>query len=156
MDYIYGRRKTMPIAGGGRVVWNPRPLQAVIDKAVAPALKKSAELVARLARQEVPVGTVTRAATKFASWKGRKPGDLKKSIKVKKSQFKDGGYIVMVGGRDTYYWFFVHYGTHVTYPNWFMTRALRMAKARMGGRLPMSWVGIQSTGRSQSPQEPMF
>jgi HK97 gp10 family phage protein len=119
------------LPGGGRVKWDDRAFLAVINKSMAPKLKKSANIVADIARDDVPIGQIRRAATQFASWKGRKPGSLLKSIKVVKSKFKDGGYLVKVGGHDTYYWFFVEYGTSEMYPRWFMRGALRKAKARL-------------------------
>jgi len=128
------------LPSGGRVKWNDNPLLAEINKTMSPVLKKSADVLAGIAKDEVPVGKIDRAATKFASWKGRKGGSLKKSIKVVKSKFKDGGYLVKVGGRDTFYWFYVHYGTSTQYPTWFMWRALTKAKSRIKGRMP-TWVG---------------
>jgi len=123
------------LSNGAHIKWDDRELQVDISKAMNSKLKTAANMVASIARQEVPVGKITRAAGKFKSWQGRKPGSLKSSIRVKKSRFKDGGWIVTVGGRDTYYWFFVHYGTHQMYPSWFMSRALHKARSRLRGRL---------------------
>jgi HK97 gp10 family phage protein len=121
------------IPGGGRVVWNDNPFLAEINKKMAPKLRQSANIVANIARDEVPIGQIMRAASQFASWKGRKPGSLLKSIKVVKSKFKDGGYLVKVGGPDTFYWFFVEYGTSNMYPQWFMSKAIRKSRGRLRG-----------------------
>lgn len=131
---LLGKREKI-IGPGARIDWDDRKLKLVISKAMNSKLRMAANVVANIARQEVPEGTIARSAGKFKSWQGRKPGSLKASIKVKKSKYKDGGWLVHVGGRDTYYWFFVHYGTHQTYPNWFMAKALRKAKARLRGRI---------------------
>lgn len=138
------------IVGGGRVVWDDNPFLAVINKNMAPKLRKSANIVANIARDNVPISDPGRERKRYArrkgksdkkkrtgkykkSWQERKPGSLLKSIKVVKSKYKDGGYLVKVGGRDTYYWFFVEYGTSKMYPTWFMAKALRTAKSRLRG-----------------------
>lgn len=121
------------LPGGARVAWDDRAFLKVINKAMSPKLEKAANITANIARQDVPIGAIQRAASKYKSWKGRKPGSLLKSIKVRKSRFKDGGYIVSVGGRDTYYWYFVEYGTSKMGAQKFMRNAIKKAKYRIRG-----------------------
>lgn len=129
---LLGKKERM-LGNGARIEWNDRQLSIDIAKNMNTNLKQDAELVAKYAREEVPVGKIKRAASKFKSWAGRKPGKLRDSIKVYKSRYKDGGYIVMVGGYDTYYWFFVEYGTSKMHPRPFMRNALKKTKYRIKG-----------------------
>ena len=71
-----------------------------------------ANRVYREARRRCPIGKRKRyvSATE-PSWKSSKPGRLKNSIKVYKSKYKDGGYIVIAGNYDAFYARFVELGT---------------------------------------------
>lgn len=122
--------KTKQLPNGGRVDWDDRLFYKVVNKRMGTKLKKLANIVADDARGNVPIGDIERAATTFKSWAGRKPGNLLRSIQVRKSRFIDGGYIVRVGGRDTYYWFFVEYGTSKMRPYAFMRNAVKRSKHR--------------------------
>jgi HK97 gp10 family phage protein len=105
------------LGDGAKIEWDDRQLTIDINKSMDSKLRASAELVASYARKNV--GIVS--------------GKLRKSIKVEKSKFKDGGYLVKVGGHEdrTYYWFFVEYGTVDMLPTWFMRWAIRQAKAKI-------------------------
>ena len=100
-----------------------------VNKETGPLLKAAAERVAVDARNNVPKGTISHGAYKIgykskrtgrrkrsvgASWTARKAGSLQESIRVGKSKFVRGGYLVYVGGIangiDTYYWKFVELG----------------------------------------------
>ena len=128
-------RKDKRLPGGARIKWDDRKLEAIINITMDKKLKTAANVVSGIARKNVPVSKITRAAGQFKSWKARKPGSLKRSIRVKRSKYKGGGWLVHVGGSDTFYWFFVEYGTHQMYPNWLMRKSLRKARSRLRGRL---------------------
>ena len=88
-----------------RVDWDSRTVISKVDKAVKAASKKGADLVALDAKHNCPVGEFEKSSKGgFAlDWKQRKPGTLRDSIKVQKSRFKGGGYIVKAGGYMAYY-----------------------------------------------------
>jgi HK97 gp10 family phage protein len=130
---LLGKKEKM-LGPGAKIEWDDRQLAIEINKSMNSKLRSSAEIVADYARANINDGKIKRAATQFASWKGRKPGSLRKSVKVVKSKFKGGGWLVKVGGHDTYYWFFVEYGTSKMAPQHFMRDALRDAKARIRAR----------------------
>ena len=95
-------RKVGDCAEGGnvRVVWHDKEVMKKIDKEVAKDAEKAARLVLRSARH----------TTLF---KDRK-GTLRKSMRVIKSKFKGGGFLVVAGGRgfwgDAWYAAKVHLG----------------------------------------------
>jgi len=67
------------------IEWNDKEVMTAINKAVAGDSKEAAEYVAKVARQ-------TRL------FKDRS-GTARGSIRVAKSKFKNGGYIVLAGGK---------------------------------------------------------
>lgn len=100
--------------------------------------KKAAHIYMRAAKAACPVGKVERqiAAAAGKSWGIRRPGNLRESIRVAKSRYKDGGWLVLIGGYDTYYWSFVEWGTwHIPdsykYRN-FMLKTFKKVKHMMG------------------------
>jgi hypothetical protein len=72
--------------------------------------KETAERIAADAISNCPVGEWERDGGGLDSWKARKPGSLKASIRVEKSKFEDGGYYVMAGDKDIFYAHFVELG----------------------------------------------
>jgi len=72
--------------------------------------KASAERIEREAIANCPVGEWERSITGGKTWKARKPGSLRDSIKAHKSKFKDGGWIVSAGNDDVFYASFVELG----------------------------------------------
>lgn len=89
---------------------NDNVVIAKVDKAVNFASKKGAELVNVEAKRRCPVGDYERASAHIGDWKQRKKGSLRKSIKIKKSKYKNGGYLVTAGGYNTYYAVWVELG----------------------------------------------
>ena len=83
-----------------RYDWQIKPFMDKIERENQEACKRGAQIVAKSARSRCPVET----------------GDLVNSIKVRKSKHEGGGYIVLtggkVGGKDTFYWRWVHYGAN--------------------------------------------
>jgi len=99
----------MPIANY-RIEWNDESVIRAIEGAVKVATKEGAKKVAATARRLCPV----EKTGKQDKW-GNRPGSLKASIRVEKSKFKNGGYLVKVGGKgawgDPFYAPFVELGT---------------------------------------------
>lgn len=62
-----------------RIDWHDKKVLNAVAASVREASKEGAKLVLRDAKRRVPVG---------------KTGELKKSLGIKKSQYKDGGYII--------------------------------------------------------------
>lgn len=82
-----------------RIEWNAESVIRAIEGAVEVASKKGAKKVAATARRLID----------------DKSGALSESVRVKKSKFKDGGYVVLVGGKgswgDAWWAPFVELGT---------------------------------------------
>ena len=76
--------------------WQIKPFMDKVERENQQACKRGAQIVAKDARRRCPVDT----------------GDLVNSIRVKKSKYKDGGYVVLTGGGGTFYWRWVHYGAN--------------------------------------------
>lgn len=82
-----------------RIDWNDKELMNETRNAVRVATKRGAERVAKDAKREV----------------AKDSGDLANSIKVEKSRFKDGGYLVTAQGPsnyDRFYATFVELGAY--------------------------------------------
>ena len=97
------------------LIWKDKELIAQINAACEVACKEGAEKVAESARTLAPVLT----------------GDLRMRIDVRKSKFKNGGYMVMAQGPGNYsrfYASFVELGTHNTEAQPFLRPALRKNK----------------------------
>lgn len=72
--------------------------------------KESADRVLKRAKKYVPVGK--KRIKSDVIWRRRIPGSLRRSIKVKKSKFQEGGYIVRAGNeRRIFYAHWVEFGT---------------------------------------------
>jgi len=76
--------------------WQLKPFMDKVERETQQACKRGAQIVAKSARSRCPVKT----------------GALVNSIRVKKSKFEGGGYIVLTGGKDTFYWRWIHYGAN--------------------------------------------
>ena len=103
--------------------------------------KRAAHIYMREAKSVAPVGQQTRTAGVTAggkSWGERSPGKLRDSIRVSKSKYKDGGWLVIIGGRDTYYWTFLEWGAwHIPATNKhrnFMLKAFKRVGPMMGSQ----------------------
>jgi len=59
-----------------------------------------------------------------------KTGALRRSIKAKKSKFKNGGAIVTVGGGEQYYASFIEFGTSKMAATPFLRPAIEMSRAK--------------------------
>jgi HK97 gp10 family phage protein len=89
-----------------------------------------AEIVAEKARARCPVGTITRPVGKGKSWQERKPGDLKRTIRVvRKHDSNSRNVRIYAGNRDVYYARFVERGTSKTAAQPFLRPALNASKA---------------------------
>ena len=100
------------------IEWNDKEVVEKIKNAVAVACKDGAEKVARDAERLVP----------------KKSGGLARSIEVKESRFKDGGYLVTAqgpGNYDRFYATFVELGTFKDKPQPYLRPALRKNKRAM-------------------------
>ena len=98
-----------------KIEWNDKEVIAKIAAISGGVAEKGAEMVAADARRMVPVKT----------------GALKKSIRVSKSKFKDGGHIVSMGGGDQYYGSFVELGAAGKSAHPFLRPALARNKGKI-------------------------
>jgi len=94
--------------------------------------KASAERIEKEAIANCPVGDWERTGTGAKTWQARKPGSLRDSIKARKSNYKDGGYIVSAGSPEVFYAHFVELGVpaHNIPKNSFMRRAKKNEEKR--------------------------
>jgi hypothetical protein len=101
--------------------WNPEKFDQEFANASMVRLRKAAEVIAGKARSKCPVGTISRPVAqkgKYAgkSWTARKPGALKKTIRVVEKHDQHGKPIaagrdirVYAGNYDVYYAKIVEY-----------------------------------------------
>ena len=89
---------------GAQILKNVKDIVSVNEK-------ESAERVEGDAKRYCPVGKWERTGGGTKTWKARKPGSLKNSIKAYKSKYQNGGWIVMAGNDDVFYARFVELGT---------------------------------------------
>ncbi len=88
-----------------KLEWNENRVKAAVDKNMGRWSKRSAMILANEARRQTRVGRVFRSTKpNQKEWQGRSPGSAKRSIRVVKSKFKKGGYLVVAGGYKTYYY----------------------------------------------------
>lgn len=119
--------------------WNPMKFDKEFGALTLGMLRDAAEVVADNARNRCPVGTISRPAYKTGpysgeSWTERRPGALKRSVRVveKHDQYgaplSDGRNVrVYVGNRDAYYARIVEY-SHPTAKG-FMRKSLAASTA---------------------------
>lgn len=101
-----------------KIVWNSKKIIDEINAKKEIAAKKIAAQIKKSAQELCPVGewernVAAKGRYKGKSWTARKPGTLKKSIRYKKSKYKDGGCIVTAGGLDAFYASFVELGVEI-------------------------------------------
>ena len=112
----------MGIKAQTKVQWNVKEITAQIENEMMDRLEKAGERVAHVARQNVPIGAVTRPAYGGVPWTARKSGSLKKSIRVTRLPGDPNNDIrvyaggIDVDGIDTYYARWVEYGSVNTPP----------------------------------------
>jgi len=75
--------------------WNPNKFDQTFENIAMERLVEAAEVVAKRARINVKVGTVTRPVYKSGkyvgrAWTSREPGRLKESIRVRRKRTKGG------------------------------------------------------------------
>lgn len=95
------------------VKWYDKELIRDLKPLVEKLEKAAARRIAAGARRRCPVwdGEERQIGRGDATWKARKRGALRNSIRMEKSKYKDGGYIVLAGNYDVFYASFVELGT---------------------------------------------
>jgi len=98
-----------------RLEWNDEEVLRDIGKITGKVEKKGAQRVVRDARRYCPKEKgFYLGGGKTDKW-GNRPGSARASIRIQKSKFKGGGYLVMAGGKgpwgDPFYVPFVELGT---------------------------------------------
>ena len=102
--------------GRFRIDWYADEVMKAISDMTYAEERDAAERLARRARRYVPVGKQVRATPFYGkSYQSRFPGTLKRSIRIIKSKYPGGGFVV-VAGHDAgqgpaYYAHFVEFGT---------------------------------------------
>ena len=128
----------MAAKGRFQVKWYGKEVLKEMSLVTAVEEKAAAERVMKRVLKKVPVGGRTRAASGKAHT-SRSPGRLKRSIRIGKSKFKDGGFLVLAGGEmpHPYYAFWVERGTIFTFKQkfgrkgeQFMKRSVALEKSR--------------------------
>ena len=114
------------------VEWHGQIVLKQLRASVEFAEKTSAERIEKEAIANCPVGEWERTGTGAKTWKARKPGSLRDSIKARKSNYKDAGYIVSAGNPEVFYAHFVELGVpaHNIPKNSFMRRAKKNEEKR--------------------------
>lgn len=95
-----------------KIEWNDTAVKVELRKATQAGSLDAAKHVGRLARSFAPTGNRQYSgAPGGKSWQSRKPGRLRRSIKVYKSKFRGGGAVVVAGSEKAFYSRFVELGT---------------------------------------------
>lgn len=124
--------------GRFKVEWHANKILRELESLTTIEEKAATQRIMHRLQKRVPVGTrrIRHHAT-GQDWRTRRPGRLRASIRKYKSKFKDGGYVVFVGGRLTYYAYWVERGTIFTYKQKFgrkgeqyMKKSVALEKAR--------------------------
>jgi HK97 gp10 family phage protein len=107
-----------------RIDWFDKELIINVEKTTKRNIRKGCTLVARAARAKCPVGVIERDIAKTGKnagkpWTARKPGTLKKSIRVRMSKGKKLSGQVIAGARSSkeltaYYAAIVEHGSSKT------------------------------------------
>ena len=84
-----------------RVEWYQERYTRKVRTALEDLSKETADKIADTMKRLVPVGDWERKPG--AGWKERKPGTLRDSIRVSRSKYRGGGYVVVAGGYNAYY-----------------------------------------------------
>lgn len=102
--------------------------------------EEAARRVYDKAQKRCPIGEWERGIIHGKTWTARKPGSLKNSIKLYKSKYEDGGWIVMAGSFDVFYASFVELGVpaHHIPKDPFLRGPLSQEKRRFRAKLKAS------------------
>lgn len=140
----------MATKGRFQIKWHAARVLKEMDTMVAVEEKDAARRIMLRVLKKVPVRQKryghSRGLWNFSnyrhgkSWKTRAPGRLKRSVRMAKSKYKDGGYLVLAGrygGSLPYYAYWVEYGTIFTFRQrygrkgeQYMKRSRELEKAR--------------------------
>ena len=95
-----------------KMEWHAKEVLREIAAITEAEERAAAERVYKRARRYVPVGNKIVAKKPGRKiYHSRHPGRLRRSIKLKRSQFPDGGWLVFAGNELAYYARWVEYGT---------------------------------------------
>ena len=128
----------MAAVGRFQVKWYAGAILKEMGAVIATEEKAAATRILQRLKKKIPVGRRTKSTyTHGKHWQTRRPGRLRSSARMAKSKFKEGGYIVLVGGRLPYYAYWVERGTIFTYRQKFgrkgeqyMKKSVALEKAR--------------------------
>ena len=98
--------------GKFKIEWYGKEVLREIAAMTSAEEKAAAARVLKRARKKVPVGTKIQASPfRGKAHKSRYPGRLRSTLRLARSKFKDGGWLVFAGSDLAYYARFVEYGT---------------------------------------------
>ena len=95
------------------VKWYGKELITRLRPLIAQLEKESAHIIERDAKRKCPVwrGEERKLMPGDKTWKARKRGALRDSIRAVRSKYRKGGWIVSAGNYDVFYAAFVELGT---------------------------------------------
>jgi len=95
------------------IKWYDRELLSDLRPLLNKMEKAAARRILAAAKRRCPVwdGEERQIGPSDKTYKARKRGALRDSIRTEKSKFKDGGYLVLAGNYDVFYASFVELGT---------------------------------------------
>lgn len=98
--------------GKFKIQWYGKEVLQEIAAMTAAEEKAAAQRVLKRARRKVPIGTKIQASPYGGkAHQSRYPGRLRSTLRLARSKFKDGGWLVFAGNDLAYYARFVEYGT---------------------------------------------
>ena len=94
------------------IKWYGKEILSEIAAMTEAEEKAAAERVLKRARKKVPVGRRVISSTWIGKeWQSRRPGRLRESLRIERSKFPNGGWLVFAGSQLAYYARWVEYGT---------------------------------------------
>jgi len=120
--------------GRFKIEWYADEVMREVKRMTRQEQRNSARRILQRARKFVPVGGQSNKIGRQTgkAWKSKNPGSLKRSLKIHRSKFAEGGYVVLAGTGEAEHAVYVEYGTIFTQNRRgfrFMKRAIAQEKA---------------------------
>lgn len=120
-----------------KIEWYADEVMKAVSSMTRLEERATARRILKRARRYVPVGGKMNVKLQRRVWKSKHPGSLKRSLKIRRSKFQKGGYVVTAGG-DIDHAVYVEYGTIFTDNRKgfrFMKKALALEQSRFTRQL---------------------
>ena len=102
--------------GRFKIEWYADEVKREVERMTRQESRNTARRILLRAKKFVPVGGQINkiGRSKVKAWKSKNPGSLKRSLRIHRSKFADGGYVVLAGTGEAEHAVYVEYGTVFT------------------------------------------